>query len=395
MFKNFLGDKKLPMDSRVLKAEQTNTSIQYENTFFLKLFRRLEEGINPDSEIVRFLTEKTKFSNVPAFAGAIEYRRQGFEPVALGLLQEFVPGVIDAWTFTLDTIGLYFERVLTKKGEIQEFPRSPPSLLDITLSNIPPLLQELIGVFYLEMSSLLGKRTAELHLALSSSSEDPDFAPEPFSKLYQRSVYQSMRSLTRRAVQDLEKNLKRIPENLQEETNRILESEQEILNRLEKIKREKISAMKIRIHGDYHLGQVLYTGKDFMIIDFEGEPVRALSERRLKRCAFRDVAGMIRSFHYAAYTALLKHANIRPEDVDLLKPWADQWYQYVSGIFLRSYMDTVGKAPFVPKEKKELEILLQVFLLEKAVYELDYELNNRPDWAIIPIRGIDDILKSS
>jgi maltose alpha-D-glucosyltransferase/alpha-amylase len=156
----------------------------------------------------------------------------------------------------------------------------------------------------------------------------------------------------------------------------------------------KLSAMRIRIHGDYHLGQVLYTGKDFIIIDFEGEPARPLSERRWKQSALRDVTGMVRSFHYAAYVALLKEASIRPEDVPILRPWTDLWYRYVSSTFLRSYLETVGKTSFIPVEKEELELLLKVFLLEKAVYELGYELNDRPEWVVIPLKGIKDLLES-
>jgi len=282
---------------------------------------------------------------------------------------------------------------LSKISGIQQVPMAPASLLDIDFPAIPPLLQDLIGGIYLEIAHLLGKRTGELHLALSSPSEDPNFVPESFSILYQRSVYQSMRSLVRRVMQFLEKNLKKLPENVRKEAVEILALEPEILGRLQKILQRNISAMKIRVHGDYHLGQVLYTGNDFVIFDFEGEPARALSERRLKRSPIRDVAGMIRSFHYAAYSALLQHASIRPEDIPVLEPWAELWYHYVSGVFLHYYLNTVGNTPLVPNEREEFEVLLQAFLLEKAIYELGYELNNRPDWVIIPIKGIKHILR--
>lgn len=393
-FRSLLSDKALLLTSQVLKAEQSNTSVLYEDKFFLKLCRRLEEGVNPDLEILRFLTEKTDFSQVPPFAGAIEYRRQGSEPILIGLLQGFVPNQGDAWTSTLDAVREYFERILSRRREIRHLPEIPTSLLGIEFSAIPPLVQELIGGVYFETARLLGKRTAELHLALSSVSGDADFAPEPFSTLYQRSVYQSMRSLARRVLQSLGKNLKRLREGVQKDASAILASEQEILARFQKILPEKISAMKIRIHGDYHLGQVLFTGKDFVIIDFEGEPARTLSERRLKRSPLRDVAGMIRSFHYAAYNALFLDASLRAKDKPLLEPWADLWYHYVSGIFLHSYLETCGDVPFIPHEKGELETLLQAFLLDKAIYELGYELNNRPDWIIIPVRGVQCILKS-
>jgi maltose alpha-D-glucosyltransferase/alpha-amylase len=392
-FRRLLEDKELPLSSQVLKAEQSNTSILYGDKYYFKLFRSLKEGVNPDQEIIRFLTEKTNFSNIPPFAGSIQYRHPGLEPIAIGLLQGFIPNQGDAWTYTKDAMGRYFEKVLSRVKEIQDIPKAPVSLFDIDLSSIPQLLRELIEGHYLEMVTLLGKRTGEMHLALSSAPDEPDFAPEPFSMLYQRSVYQSMRGLVRRVLQSLRKKIKSLPEPLQEQASWMLGSEEKILSRLQEIVGRRFSAMKIRIHGDYHLGQVLYTGKDFVIIDFEGEPARELTERRLKRSPLRDIAGMVRSFHYAAYMALLKEASLRSEDIPVLEPWTDLWYRYVSGVFIRSYLETVGNAPFIPAEKKELEIILNAFLLEKAVYELGYELNNRPEWVIIPFRGLKDLLQ--
>ena len=245
----------------------------------------------------------------------------------------------------------------------------------------------------MEMTALLGKRTGELHLALASRPEEPDFAPEPFSMFYQRSVFQSMGALLRRVLQTLKTSIGTLPKSLQEEALLILRSEAKILHSLQKFIGRKFSAMRIRIHGDYHLGQVLYTGKDFMIIDFEGEPAREITERRLKHSPFKDVAGMVRSFHYAAHNALFRESSVRPEDTALLEPWSNLWYRQVSGIFLRSYLDTVRNTPFVPSDQKEVEIMLKAYLLEKAVYELGYELNNRPEWVITPLRGIRDLME--
>jgi maltose alpha-D-glucosyltransferase/alpha-amylase len=392
--KSFGGKEILAEKSQILKAEQSNTSFFYGNKLYFKLFRRLDEGINPDLEIGRFLTDRASFSNVPLFAGAIEYRRPDSEPIVVGMLRAFVPNQGDAWVYTLDSVERYFERVLSKKSEIQEIPKAPTSLLKIDFHDIPMILQELIGGDYLEMATLLGKRTAELHLSLSSVKEDPDFAPENFSILYQRSIYQSMQSLTKRVFDLLRKNLKTLPDNVRDEAHEVLGSEKEIMDRFNNaLLKKKIPAVKIRIHGDYHLGQVLYTGNDFIIIDFEGEPERSLSERRLKKSPIIDVAGMIRSFHYAAYTSLFKHVLFRPEDITGLEPWVDLWYAYVGGIFLRSYLDTAKDAPFVPKDMEDLETILKIFLLEKAIYEVGYELNNRPDWVIIPLKGIKRLLE--
>jgi maltose alpha-D-glucosyltransferase/alpha-amylase len=392
-FKKNAPGEGLVLDSQVLTVEQSNSALIYGDKFFLKLFRRLDEGLNPDLEIGGFITEKTSYTHIPRVTGALEYTKAGSGVMILGILQVFVPNAGDAWKYTLGAIGRYFERVLSKRNEIQEMPQPASALLELAFQEIPAAAQELIGGVYLARAHLLGKRTAELHLALSANAADPNFAPEPLSLLYQRSICQSMQSLAGRNFQLLAKNVKTLPAEIKTEAEKLLSREQDILERFGAIRKKKISAMKIRIHGDYHLGQVLYTGSDFVIIDFEGEPAKALSERRLKRSPFRDVAGMIRSFHYAVYTGLLKKAAIRREDVPLLKPWADLWYKYVAGAFLKSYLETAGQAPFMPNEKHELDVLLRTFLLEKAVYELGYELNSRPDWLLIPINGIKQLLE--
>jgi maltose alpha-D-glucosyltransferase / alpha-amylase len=394
MLRRLLDHKNPPAGSQVLKAEQSNTSILYEHTFFFKLYRRLVgEGINPDLEITRFLTEQVKFPHISPFAGTIEYHRHGStEPVVLGLLQGLIPNAGDAWTYTLETLGRFFEEILSL-GKVQETPPQPAPLREASVESCSTLLHKLIGEFYLGMVNLLGKRTGELHLALASNSEHPEFTPEPFSKLYQRSVYQSMRNLVRRTMNSLQRHHEKLPEHARDEARSILDAEPEILGCLERITQTRIDVMKIRIHGDYHLGQVLYTGKDFVIIDFEGEPARALSERRLKRTPFRDVAGMIRSFHYAAHSAFLRHVSIRQENGPLLEPWIEPWYHCVSSTFFQAYLETVEGAAFVPQTKEELKLLMQSFLLDKAVYELGYELNNRPDWVLIPIRGIRMVLR--
>ena len=392
MFRKFLGDRDLSLGSRVLKGEQSNTSILYEDRFFLKLFRNLREGINPDQEITRFLTERRDFPHIPSFAGSLEYLRRGSEPISLGLLQEQVHSQRDAWTYTLGAVSRFYEQALSRFQEVQGLPPAPSSLLSVDFSSMPVLLKELIESQYLEMAALLGKRTAELHLALASTPEDEDFAPEPYSMLYQRGVYQSMRMLLRKVCQTLQLQLQNLPESLRKEAAETLTAEPRILKVFQNFMNRKFSAMRTRIHGDYHLGQVLFTGKDFVIIDFEGEPARSLTERRLKRSPLRDLAGMVRSFHYAVWFALHNEASVRKEDIPLLEPWANLWYQYVSGIFLRGYFDTAGEAAFIPRENAELETMLRIFLLEKAVYELGYELNNRPEWVFIPLKGVKALL---
>jgi maltose alpha-D-glucosyltransferase/alpha-amylase len=367
--------------SYVLNAEQSNSSMLFDNKFFLKLYRKLEDGVNPDVEITRFLTERTEFPNVPAFVGALEYRRAKAEPTVVCLLQRAVANEGDVWTLTVDALGRYYDRVLERKADFQN-ETAPPG----------PLLDELIGGVYPEKVKLLGQRTGELHLALASRSDDPAFAPEPFNAMAQRSVYQSMRTSLRRAFTFLEKKLSDVPAKFRSEAREVLAAEKEILACEKRLLDRRTSAAKIRIHGDYHLGQLLYTGKDFVILDFEGEPARPLSDRKMKRSALRDVAGMMRSFQYAAYAALWQPA-MRKEDVPFLERWADLWYRHTSSVFLKSYLHTTASAIFIPKNSEDFQIMLEAYLLDKAVYEIAYELNNRPNWVLIPIRGIKHILQ--
>ena len=388
-----LGDKTLPLPSHVLEAEQSNTSIVYEDTFFLKLYRRVEEGINPDVELPRHLTEETQFAHTPAYAGSMAWQREGSSPITIALLQQLVPNQSDAWSFALDNIDNSLSHALTLKGKLDAPPELPASALPIDPASIAPGIQDFIGPVFLEMMSLLGRRTGELHVALMSLSQGPDVTPEPFSLLYQKSLYQSIRGLTLKVFNELESGVHSLDPPAAEAVQSVLANRKAILNRIRRIIDKKIQAMKIRTHGDYHLGQVLYTGKDFVIIDFEGEPARPITERRLKQSALRDVAGMVRSFHYAAQGSLILRADKQGADIGYMRHWADLWYFYVSGVFLYSYRTAVADSRVVPTDPKDFAILLETFILEKAVYELGYELNHRPDWLMIPVRGIEQILK--
>src|SRR5256886_3003359 len=324
-------------DSHVVSGEQSNSSILFDNKFFLKLYRKIEDGFNPDVEINRFLTERTDFPNVPAFVGSIEYRRAKAEPTVVCLLQRAAANEGDVWTRSVDAVGRYYERVLERKADLQN-ETAPPGVL----------LNELIGGVYPEKVKLFAQRTGELHLALASRPDDPAFRPEPFNTIDQRSVYHNNRTSLRRTFTLLEKKLPDLSRGFRDEAREVLAAQQEILAREKRLLDRRTNAAKIRIHGDYHLGQLLYTGKDFVILDFEGEPARPLSERKLKRSALRDVAGMMRSFQYAAYSALWQPA-MRKEDVPFLERWADLWYRHVGSVFLQSYLKTTGNAIFVPQ----------------------------------------------
>jgi maltose alpha-D-glucosyltransferase/alpha-amylase len=268
-------------------------------------------------------------------------------------------------------------------------------MLMLTEEEAPALVGETIGAFA-ESARLLGQRTAELHAALASGPEGSDFVQEAYTPFYQRSLYQSMRNLATNSFALLAQRV-RSDANASPEAAAVLKLEEQVLARFRTIVNRQLSSTRIRSHGDYHLGQVLYTGNDFVITDFEGEPARSLNERRLRRSPLRDVAGMLRSFSYAVHTAL-RERNERglPEaSQQRALDWGRFWQVRVSSIFLGTYLEEAQKAGLLLASREEIELLLGVFMLEKAVYELGYELNNRPDWLNVPLQGILELLQVS
>jgi maltose alpha-D-glucosyltransferase/alpha-amylase len=382
------------LEPSVLAGEQSNSSIRFGDRVILKLFRRLADGVNPDLEIGLFLTEQVAFPHIPALGGAIEYHRANSQPMTLAILQALVENEGDAWGYTRQILREYFDRVARLSAEIQ-VPLSPSHMLDLADKDVPSPVQDLIGS-YLQAASLLGRRTAELHLALASNSRDTSFVPEPFSLAHQRFIYQSMHDLVSQIFETLRKQANDIPAEASEEAKRVLALESKILGRLQDILERNVTAMRIRIHGDYHLGQVLYTGRDFVIIDFEGEPARPLAERRTKRSPLCDVAGMLRSFHYAVSSALFEHVerSAAGSTKSALEAWATCWNQWVGAIFLKSYLSVARQGSFLPEAREELRALLEAYLLEKSVYELGYELNNRPAWLRVPLKGILQLMET-
>jgi maltose alpha-D-glucosyltransferase/alpha-amylase len=266
------------------------------------------------------------------------------------------------------------------------------SPLDADHGQISATVQGLIGSLYVQFAELLGKRTAEMHGALSSDKSDPLFAPEPFSKLYQRALYQSLRSRVLRSFLVLEGALPGLETDQKREIRALLSGREDILAALMEIVGHKISGMKTRVHGDYNLYQVLFTGRDFMIIDFEGEPGLPPGARRLKYSPLRDVADMIRSFYYAAYGALYQHTAAHPEDLASLEPYASLWYRSVSRLFLSSYRKAMSQTGILPADEAEQRILLRAFLLDKGITGVVHELKERPEWLTIPVRGVQSIL---
>ncbi|RAW00931.1 maltose alpha-D-glucosyltransferase [Pseudochryseolinea flava] len=377
---------------KVLSGEQSNTSIIYDNKFFLKIFRKVDPSINPDVELSHYLSEYAHFEHIPKFVGTIEWK-SNLGNTVLGMMQEVVDSSSDAWTYMLDRLDAFNEKVLAR-NDIQLQTEIHGTLFEpVDFDDIPQQMKELIGGDAAELAHLLGIRTGEMHKSLANGIDLPDFRPEDYSLHYQRSLFAGLQSLVRSTFQNQVRNMRKLSDSARAEAEEVLSIKNDILEKLKNIYKNKIDVSKIRIHGDYHLGQVLFTGKDFVITDFEGEPARTYSERRLKRCALRDVAGMIRSFHYAAYGSLFLDNQIREEDFGKLMPFVEQWYHYMSSIFMNAYLEAVEGTNLIPNNKRDLETLMTTFLLEKAIYELNYELNNRPDWVIIPLRGIKALMK--
>lgn len=380
---------------RVLSSTEVNTMIIYDSIFCIKIFRKLDFVINSDLEIARFLTSHTNFKNTPKLEGSIEWKFSNGNLV-LGMLQEVVQSNSDGWTYMLDRMTDFNERVIA-------MPDIPPVISDLkgNLTNslkyedIPAYLIELIDNTMANRIQTLGERTGELHLALASGTNIPGFEPEEFSLHYQRSLYSNLQALVRTSFALLNRKINDLPDEEKTLAKEVLEMKQEILTIFKTIYSKKIEVDKIRVHGDYNLEQTLFTGKDFYILDFEGNPERRFSERRIKRSALRDVASMVRSFSYVAYRSLYADNQIRAEDIAKLLPFAGQWYHYTSGFFMKAYLDTVKDAGFVPKDKEGLDTLMQVFLLEKVLNELVYELNHRSDWVIIPLKGIIALVENS
>jgi maltose alpha-D-glucosyltransferase/alpha-amylase len=375
------------------ERDQSNTSIAFGDSFILKLYRKLEEGVGLDLELGRFLTAHG-FPHSPAVAGAVDYRTPAIERT-VAVLHAFQRNEGDAWEFTVDTVTEFFERAAAAAQSAPAIRTDTSTLL--ALAETPDFMARgLIGT-YIESAELIGKRTAELHNALGSATNEPDFNPEPFTPHYQRSVYQTMRNLAGRTLQMLEKNLHKLSVEARSDSRRVVQLQDALLARFRSILAEPISALRIRCHGDYHLGQLLYTGKDFVVTDFEGEPLHPLNERRMKRTPLRDVAGMLRSFDYAAHAPLVVSGSaqpIRAEDQAVLQAWARFWYAQVSAAFLESYFRIIDPK-LTPAKPEHTRVILDCYLLEKAIYEIGYELNNRPEWVLVPLRGVLDLLDAA
>ncbi|HEV2316142.1 MAG TPA: maltose alpha-D-glucosyltransferase [Thermoplasmata archaeon] len=385
-------DLKKPIEA--LRSEQSNSSVRIGDRYIIKFYRSIGGGRNPELEMGLFLNGPGGFAQAPAVAGFVEWTPSFGDKETLAIVHRVVPNEGTAWEMTLTELGHYFERV---RARVSAGPALPTDLVGAASAGhveVPAAVADLIGS-YLEPVRMLGTRTAEMHRALASDRVDPRFAPEPFTPLYLRSIYQTMQSSRRRTFDLLRRNLSRIAEPVRAEALGLLQNEPEIDRRLRTLLGSSLAAVRTRIHGDYHLGQVLWTGKDMVVIDFEGEPIRSVSDRKIRRSPLRDVAGMLRSFEYAAFAALRQSPSLPEETPEARRAVLGAtrlWVDWVSSEFLRSYRARAAGGGFLPTETTDLNFLLEVYLLEKAIYELAYELNNRPDWVEIPILGLAHLL---
>ncbi len=379
----------MSLEPHLYRGEQDNSSIVYGDQLMLKLYRNLEDTINPDLEMSQFLTEQQSDLISPTY-GALEYRRPNQPAMSVGILRGYVPDTTLAWNYSLDRLRDYFEQVLVNQTPITELEFPNPTIAIAQTIEIPEIVYDRLGS-YLGSIELLGQRTAELHLALANDQREPAFAPEPFTSFYQRSIYQYSRNLAGQVMLTLKKRLNQFPEDLQPLIQTTLNRQDRILDRFQRVLNHKITAMRSRCHGDYHLGQVLYTGKDFVMIDFKGESSRPMSERRMKRSPLRDVAGMLQSFYYAVSIGLRQELNsglIRPEQQGYMEQWADYWYRWVSLTFLHHYLATAAPGNFLPTTEQECQVILDSYLLEKALQELSDNLEQRPDWIELTLQRI-------
>jgi maltose alpha-D-glucosyltransferase / alpha-amylase len=370
-----------------------NTVVQIEDLYVLKIFRRLTEGSSLDLELARALARAGAPLRVPIVA-AFEYTPLRGEPSTLALLDTFIPNAGTAWHQALAELGRYFERVLTAhRGDaVPEAPPTASVTTSVTDEAPSPQVSDLLGTF-IDTMGRLGERTGDLHQSLAGL-HDPAFAPETYGTLARRSEYQSLRNLAGVVLRDLREHASRLAGDAAADATFVLERRGAVLKRFEPLLTGRGHAVRIRTHGDYHLEQVLFTGKDFVILDFEGEHDRSYNDRRRKRSPLRDVASMLRSIDNASLVALWEPGTVREVDRALLSPWAGLWSAWMSSAFMRGYLRAIaGSAMLANTDAAEASRWLDAFALERTLRDLRVELAWRAPGTIIPLRALAQMLE--
>lgn len=377
--------------SRCMDLEQSNTSLIFNNKYVLKFFRKIFANSNPDYEMNRFLTEKKNFKNTPKYLGSINIIGQENEVITIALMQELIPNQGNAWDYFLKEIDKVFMTLESKNINIKDLPKL--QLYDrLKIHDIPHRIIDWVGLNLFLKLKVLAKRTAEMHINLGSEFEDTAFTPTNFNGDYtvwlkNRMIYQFQNRLNL-----VENSLHKLDGPSLEMANDLLSKKSLIRNRFLKFDWTKLKGERIRIHGDFHLGQILIQNDDFYILDFEGEPESNIRDRQVKQPPIKDVAGLFRSFHYAIYATIFNNGDKYKQSQEELFEAAELLYAYFMGIFMGTYVEEVQNANLNIGYNQERNFILEYCLLEKAIYELGYELNSRPSWAIIPLKGISNFI---
>jgi maltose alpha-D-glucosyltransferase/alpha-amylase len=376
---------------KIHTSDLYNTAIAYDGMYLLKLYRKVDRSANPDQELTRFLSNENKFPYLPAFIGGIEWKdKKGC--VVLGLLQEMIENHGDGYTYFQERINNFIERLLAEKNGSLLSDRLGTFAAPLAFEELPAEVQDLLGAHAAEQARLIGMRAAELHLALAAGT-GKDMKPEAFSLHYQRSLFSSITSLVRETYQNLSRHQQALPADMQERMERILAYRSELLTTLKKIYAHKMEVSKLRIHGNFHLAQVLLTGKDLAISDYSGDPLLSFSERRLRRSVFVDLASMIASIYAVAFDGFLQGQQVHTDDARRLLPMAGGWAHYISGFFVRAYKDRAAGSILLPASAEDFETLLQYFVVQKAMIIFNGYLKKDPQRLVIPQTLLREVLQ--
>jgi maltose alpha-D-glucosyltransferase/alpha-amylase len=381
------GDTGANLSPHRSMAEQSNTSVLYGNHLILKLFRRVEAGSNPDCELTQYLGEVRGLKSIPKFGGMIHYQAANGEKTTLGMLQELIDHQGDGWSWTLEELARYYETCAASQMTPELLGVSRRSIVALSEQSLPTAAADRIDI-YLDAAVRLARRVAEMHLALAADTDDPTFAPAPLTKSDLIDFVHTLSERGGEALRQLKSAFGRLPDEVTDTAGSLLGRRRALVSRFRGLENLETTLIKIRVHGDFHLGQVLRVKNDFFLLDFEGEPGRPLAERRILQSPLKDVAGMIRSFSYAAHAALFAFVARRPQAAATLEPWALLWDKCVSAVFLGAYRAATQGTRLLPEDTGILARLLDAFLMDKALYELSYELGYRPTWIRIPLLGI-------
>jgi maltose alpha-D-glucosyltransferase/alpha-amylase len=380
--------------SRFMGMEQSNTSVIINDRCVIKFFRRIYADKNPDYEMSRFLSERKGFKNTPSYQGNLSIRDAEDVNITIALMQELVPNQGDAWDFMLKELHKIFSNLEYKSIDVHRLPQTE-LFLGLNIRRVPPEIIDWAGLGVFLKLQVLARRTAEMHIALGSEFEDTAFTPEHFSGDYEvwlknRLLYQFQNRLN-----TVENNLHRLEGLALELAKEFLARKNEIRKRFVKFDWTKLKGERLRVHGDYHLGQVLVKDDDFFLLDFEGEPESTIRDRKVKQPPLKDIAGIFRSFHYAVYATIFNQGENYPYSQEELYHAGEILYRYFIGVFLGTYETLIKENNINIGYRQERIFLLKYCMLEKAVYELGYEMNSRPRWAVIPLEGIMSIINDN